>query len=64
MLIGQDFLDLQTARNAADYDPASRHSRREALDLIVQARRAIEALRSMTKEDRLLLAVQLVTKPR
>ncbi len=62
--IGNTFLELQTARHAADYDPASRYSRGKALDFIVQARRAIEALRSMPKEDRLLLAVQLIIKPR
>ena len=63
-LIGKSFLELQSARNAADYDPGSRYSRREALDFIAQANRAIEALRSTPKEDRLLLAVQLITKPR
>ncbi len=63
-LIGKSFLDLQSARNAADYDPGVRYSRPEALDFIAQARRAFDALRSMPKEDRLLLAVQLITKPR
>lgn len=63
-LIGRSFLDLQSARNAADYDPGTRYSRGEALDFIAQARQASDALRSMPKEDRLLLAVQLITKPR
>ena len=62
--LAETFLELQAARQAADYDPGSRQSRQEALDLIVQARLAIEALRSMPKEDRLLLAVHLITKPR
>lgn len=58
------FLDLQFARNAADYDPGSRYTRQQALDFIRQASRAIGALRVMPKEDRLLLAVQLITKLR
>ena len=63
-LLGDRHADLQTARHAADYDPGSRYSRRRAADLIVQAQGAIEALRSMPKEDRLILVVQLITKPR
>lgn len=62
--LAEVFIELQSARHSADYDPACRHSRREARDLIVQARRAIDALRAIPKEDRLILAVQLVTKPR
>ena len=62
--LAEIFLELQSARHAADYDPGCRHSRRKALDLVVQGRLAIETLRSMPKEDRLILAVQLITKPR
>lgn len=62
--IGEAFLGLQSARIVADYDPSSRYTRREALDFIVRARLAIDALRSLPKEDRLVLAVQLITKPR
>lgn len=62
--LAETFLALQAARHAADYDPGCRYSRRKALDLIVQARLGIETLRSVPKEDRLLLAVQLITKPR
>ena len=62
--VGETFLDLQSARHSADYDPSSRYSRREAVDLIAQARRAMDALRALPKEDRLILAVHLITKPR
>lgn len=62
--IGGAFLDLQSARHSADYDPSSRRSRGQALDLIAEARQAMDALRSMPKEDRLILVVQLITKPR
>lgn len=62
--LAETFLALQAARHAADYDPGCRYSRREALDFIVQAQGAVEALRAMPKEDRLLLVVQLITKPR
>ena len=62
--VGTAFLELQTARHAADYDPGNRYSRGKALDFIVQAQSAIETLGAMPKEDRLLLAVQLITKPR
>ena len=63
-LLALVFLELQSARHTADYDPGCRYSRRRALDLIDQTRLAIEALRSMPKEDRLLLVVQLITRPR
>ena len=62
--LAEIFVELQSARHSADYDPACRHSRREAQDFIDQARRAIEALGSLPKEDRLVLVVQLITKPR
>ncbi len=64
--IAEAFLELQSARIAADYDPRpeSRRSRKEAVDLIQRGRAAIDALRTMPKEERLLLAVQLITKPR
>ncbi len=62
--LGEAFIALQSARHSADYDPGCRYSRQDALDFTIQARLSIEALRSMPKEDRLLLAVQLITKPR
>ena len=62
--IGDAFLDLQLARHSADYDPSSRYSRREAIDFVTRARQAMDALQSLPKEDRLILAVQLITKPR
>lgn len=63
-LLADIFVELQSARHAADYDPGCRYSRRRALDLIGRARLAIETLRAMPKEGRLILAVQLITKPR
>ena len=65
-LRAEAFLELQSARIAADYDPRpeNRLSRKEAVDLLKQGRAAIDALRSMPKDHRLLLAVQLITKPR
>jgi len=64
--VAEAFLELQSARIAADYDPRpeNRLSRKEAVDLLQQGRAAIDALRSMPKDHRLLLAVQLITKPR
>lgn len=64
--VAESFLALQSARIAADYDPRpeSRLSRKEAADLIQRARAAIDALRALPKDDRLLLAVQLIAKPR
>ena len=64
--VAEAFLALQSARTAADYDPRpeSRLSRKEAADLVQRARAAIDMLRALPKEDRLLLAVQLITKPR
>lgn len=62
--VGEAFLNLQSARIAADYNPSSRCTRREAQDFIVQARAAIDALRTVPKEERLLLVVQLITRPR
>lgn len=64
--IGRAFLALQVARIAADYDPnpISRCSRKQALDFIAQARRAIEVLGALSSEERTLLSVQLITKQR
>ena len=62
--LGRAFVDLQAARIAADYDPGSRCTRPEAIDLIAQARDAIDTLRTLPKEDRLLLVAQLIAKPR
>ena len=62
--VGDTFLDLQSARHSADYDPSSRQSRQKAADLIAETRQAMDALRSLPREDRLILAVQLITKPR
>lgn len=63
-LLADIFIELQSARHAADYDPGCRYSRRRALDLISRTRLAIETLRAVPKEDRLILVVQLITKPR
>ena len=62
--VGDTFLDLQSARHSADSDPSSRYSRQKAADLIAEARQAMDALRALPREDRLILAVQLITRPR
>ena len=63
-LVSGNFVELQTARVAADYDPGRRYRREDALDVVRQAREAIEALRALPREDLLPLAVQLIAKPR
>lgn len=63
--IGYAFVNLQDARIAADYIPERfRYSRRDVNDLIAEARDAIDAIRSLPPETKLLLAVQFVTKSR
>ena len=62
--VGDAFLELQSVRQSADYDPGCRFSRSKAIDLIARARQAMDALRSLPKEDQLILAVQLITRPR
>lgn len=72
MIIGQEalailraFTTLQEARQGADYDPEPFSPRRhEVLELIDVARQAVQAVRVIPAEKRLLLAVHLITKPR
>jgi hypothetical protein len=63
--IGRLFITLQQARYTADYDPRPFSiSRQEALELIDRARRAVQAIRYIPAEKRLLLAAHLVARQR
>jgi hypothetical protein len=63
-LIGQTFAELQEKRHIADYDPEPRMGRAETLDLIEQARTAIARISSLSPDDRLRLATQLIARRR
>jgi hypothetical protein len=63
-LIGQTFIELQEKRHIADYDPEPRHGRAETIDLIDQARTAITRITSLSPEDKLRLATQLIARKR
>jgi hypothetical protein len=63
-LIGQTFVELQEKRHIADYDPEPRLGRVETLDLIDQARTAVARIKSLSSEDKLRLATQLITRKR
>lgn len=64
--VSRAFVELQKARIAADYDPDpdARCSRRQALDFIDQARSAIDVLRALPKDDRLVVVARLIAKQR
>lgn len=58
------FVALQQRRHDADYDPDCRVTRADALDAVLQAERAISALKSAPKRDRKAFAVQILFKRR
>lgn len=63
--IGERFGLLQQWRHAADYDPEPLElGRAETLELVDLARRAVEALRTLPNETKLLLAVHLIARHR
>ena len=63
--IGTRFKGLQEARHAADYStPALTVRRNETLNHITNARRIVELIESLGSEDRLKLAILLITKAR
>lgn len=63
--IGSRFKDLQEARHEADYrTPALEVSLDRTLQHIAEARRVIDLIESLASEDRLKLAILLVTKAR
>jgi hypothetical protein len=63
--IGQTFILLQEQRHTADYDPSPfRIGRAETLDLIEQAKQAIYRLKTLSKDQRLLVATQLIARTR
>jgi uncharacterized protein (UPF0332 family) len=63
--VGRLFIMLQQARHTADYDPRPFSiSRQEALELIDRARRAVQAIRNIPAEKRMLLAAHLVARQR
>lgn len=62
--VSQAFVDLQTARHAADYDMSSPHDRLTALENITQAEAAFAAWASVrnTEEARAFLTALLLSK--
>jgi hypothetical protein len=58
------FVELQSARHAADYDPLHRLTRAKAIDLVQRARDAIGNLRSAIRKDRRAFAVQVLVRRR
>lgn len=63
--IGKTFAFLQEWRPTADYDPGPWElGRTETLQFIDMARQAVQALRALPSETKLLLAVHLVARPR
>ena len=63
--IGARFKDLQEARHNADYrTPALELSRDLTLQHIAEARRVVDLIEALPPEDRLKLAILLVTKAR
>lgn len=63
--IGNVFVLLQEERIRADYDPQPLpYGRREALDLCAKARYAVGTIGNLPTDEKLALAVGLVTKPR
>lgn len=63
--IGTGFKDLQEARHEADYrTPGLEVSRERTLSQIEDARRIVDLIDTLPPEDRLKLAILLVTKAR
>ena len=58
------FVELQADRLLADYDPQPRFDLGDARHRVDLATYAIADLRALSPDDRRLLAVQLITKPR
>ena len=58
------FVMLQKARHSADYDPAHRLRREQAMTLVSAADHAIRTLRSAPRRDRRAFAIQLLLKKR
>jgi hypothetical protein len=63
--IGQIFISLQEARHTADYHPQPLSlSRGETLELIDQARQAVQTIRTIPADKGVLLAVHLIARQR
>lgn len=59
-----ELVELQEARHKADYDPAARFTRADALDWVNRAEAAIVSLRAGSRRDRKAFAVQLLLRRR
>ena len=63
--VAATFKALQEARHEADYSPEPfKPDRRDTMDLIDSAERAVTALDALTSDEKLALAIRLVVKPR
>jgi hypothetical protein len=58
------FVELQSARHAADYDPLHRLTRAEAVLAVQSTKDAIGKLRSATSKDRRAFAVLVLVRKR
>lgn len=63
-IFAQKFVDFQKGRHDADYDPASRYSRKDILDDIEDVRFAIGKLRAAPSADKKAFAVWASFKQR
>lgn len=64
-IIWQTFILLQERRHTADYDPSPfPFGRAETLDLIEQSRQAVVQISTLSDDDRLFVATQLVARTR
>jgi uncharacterized protein (UPF0332 family) len=59
-----EFVELQEARHKADYDPAARFTRADALDWANRAEVAIAKLRAALRRERKVFAIPLLLKKR
>ncbi len=58
------FVRAMDERNKADYDPSARFARAEVLSLIEEAELAINAMKSIAREEKRKLVIRLRFRPR
>ena len=62
--ISSAFAELQEERMLADYDPKPRYALTTARQLVERARETIKDIGALSRDDRRLLAVRPIAKPR
>jgi hypothetical protein len=58
----KEFIELQEVRHKADYDPAARFTRAEALDWVSRAETAVAGMWTAPRRDRKAFAVQVLLR--